>query len=333
MLLVMILYMLLASTFIIGKAAIVYSQPIFLIGLRMLFGGMLLLGYIYFFNKKRWIFNKKDIWLFVQIAFFHIYLSFILEFWSYKYVTASKISFMYNLSPFITVLFAYLFFGERMNMRKWTGLIIGFLGSLPVLMAEAPAAELQAGSFYFISVPEIALLISATSGVYGWIILKELVVHRGYSPVLVNGVGMFFGGVAALITSFGFEGKPLLKCPGYSMDTVAQSQSWLGSLFCISWPNVFLVSLYIVLLIVIANVIFYNFYGLLLKKYTPTFLSLAGLLCPLFVALLGWVFLGETVTWHFFVSLAVVLLGAYIFYQDELIEQGTLDQEMIVPDE
>ena len=79
---------------------------------------------------------------------------------------------------------------------------------------------------------------------------------------------------------------------------------------------------YVLLLILVANIIFYNFYGFLLKKYTPTFLSLVGLLCPLFTALLGWVFLGETVTWIFFLSLAVVMLGAYIFYKDELQEQG-----------
>lgn len=330
MLSVLLLYMLLASTFVIGKAALVFSQPIFLIGVRMTLGGILLLSYVYLFNRKNWRFSKKDFWLFAQIAFFHIYLSFILEFWSYQFVTASKASFMYNLSPFITVIFAYLFFGERMNKRKWTGLLIGFIGSLPVLLAETPAAELKAGSFFFLSVPEVALLISATAGVWGWIILKELVVNRNYSPVFVNGVGMFVGGIGALITSLGFEGKPLLKCPGRS---IVLDGSWFQSLFCTSWTSFFFLMFYVFLLILVANIIFYNFYGHLLKKYSPTFLSLVGLLCPLFAALLGWIFLGETVSWPFFVSLAMVLIGAYIFYQDELIEQGTLDQEMIVPEE
>lgn len=330
MFLVLLLYMLLASTFVIGKAALVYSQPIFLIGVRMTLGGILLLAYVYFFRRKNWKFNKKDWWLFAQIIFFHIYLSFILEFWSYKYVTAYKASFMYNLSPFITVIFAYLFFRERMNKRKWTGLIIGFLGCLPVFLAEAPAAELKAGSFFFLSMPEIALLISVTAGVWGWIMLKELVVHRNYSPIFVNGIGMFFGGIMALVTALAFEGKPLLKCPDRS---IVLEGSWFQSLFCTSWHSFFLLMSYVCLLILVANIVFYNFYGFLLKKYTPTFLSLVGLLCPLFAALLGWIFLGETVTWHFFVSLTVVLLGAYIFYQDELIEQGTLDQEMIVPEE
>ena len=322
MILVLLAYLLLSSTFVIGKAALVYAQPIFLIGVRMTLGGLLLLAYIYWFNKNQWKIKKEDLWLFVQIAFFHIYLSFILEFWSYSYVTASKAAFMFNLSPFITALFAYLFFSEQMTVRKWTGLLVGFAGSLPVLVAQTPAAELSAGKFLFLSVPEICLLISATAGVYGWIVMKKLVVNKHYSPIFVNGVGMFFGGLAAFITSFLAETKPLLKCTPDSTNMGTLGSIAKTSWFCFSWPNFFAFMGYVLLLILVANIIFYNFYGFLLKKYTPTFLSLVGLLCPLFTALLGWVFLGETVTWIFFLSLAVVMLGAYIFYKDELQEQG-----------
>lgn len=323
MILVLLAYLLLSSTFVIGKAALVYAQPIFLIGVRMTLGGALLLAYIYFFNKKQWKFNKQDVWLFVQIAFFHIYLSFILEFWSYTYVTASKASFMFNLSPFITALFVYIFFNEQMTMRKWVGLLVGFAGSLPVLIAQTPAAELSAGKLFFLSMPEIALLISATSGVYGWIVMKKLVVNKQYSPIFVNGVGMFFGGVASCITSFIVEKKPLLKCPLGSMENDAVNRLHEATWFCASWADFFIFMGYVLLLILVANIIFYNFYGFLLKKYTPTFLSLVGLLCPLFTALLGWVFLGEKVTLIFFLSLAVVILGAYIFYKDELQNSGT----------
>lgn len=321
MFLVLLAYLLLSSTFVIGKAALGYSQPIFLIGFRMTLGGLLLLGFMYFFHKSQWKFNKKDFWLFAQIAFFHIYLSFILEFWSYQYVTSSKAAFMFNLSPFITALFAYLAFRDKMSVKQWIGLVIGFLGSLPVLVAQTPAAELSAGHFLFLSVPEICLLISATAGVYGWIIMKKLVVDKHYSPIFVNGIGMFFGGIAAFITSFIAEKKPLLKCGLNSMNSCAIDQSAWSTLFNCSWSNFLVFFGFVLLLILVANIIFYNFYGFLLKKYTPTFLSLVGLLCPVFTALLGWIFLGETVSWEFFASLAVVMVGAYIFYLDELNNQ------------
>jgi drug/metabolite transporter (DMT)-like permease len=321
MFLVLLAYLLLSSTFVIGKAALVYSQPIFLIGTRMTLGGLLLLGFIYFFHKSQWKYKKEDFWLFAQIAFFHIYLSFILEFWSYQYVTSSKAAFMFNLSPFITALFVYIFFGEKMTKKQWLGLGIGFIGSLPILIAQTPAAELSAGQFLFLSVPEICLLISATAGVYGWIVMKKLVVDKHYSPIFVNGIGMFFGGIGAFITSFIAEKKPLLKCGLDSMNLGAGEQCWGSTWFCCSWANFFVFMGYVMLLILVANIIFYNFYGFLLKKYTPTFLSLVGLLGPAFTALLGWIFLGEKAGWEFFVSLAVVMVGAIIFYLDELKEE------------
>lgn len=320
MIFVLLLYMLLATTFVIGKAALSYGQPIFLIGIRMVLGGALLLSYVYCGDRRHWHFNRKDFWLFAQIAFFHIYLSFLLEFWSYQYVTASKAAFMFNLSPFITALFAYIFFRERMTLYRWVGLVVGFIGSLPILIAQAPAIEMSAGSFFFLSVPEICLLISATCGVYGWIVMKKLVVDRSYSPVFVNGVGMLVGGLGALITSLGFEKRPLLKAALEANDFKVLNTTGNAPLFAGSWADFFAFFGFIVLLILIANVIFYNAYGHLLKKYTPTFLSLVGLTLPLSAALFGWVFLGETVTLSFFVSVALVLLGALIFYRDELRE-------------
>jgi len=326
MLPVLIIYFLLAITFIIGKESLLYAQPIFIVGVRMILGGLLLLGYIYFFNHSQWRFNRKDWWLFAKIAFFHIFLSFVLEFWAYGYVAnPAKVAFMYNLSPFITALFAYFMFSERMNSRKWLGLAIGFIGTIPVLIAETPAEELASGSFFWFSFAELGLLVSATSAVYGWMVMKTLVVKKHYSPILVNGTGMFIGGIGALITSFCFEATPLLKCPSLATNSSCVNGSLLGSLFCFSWQDFGMFMFYIAILILIANVIFYNFYSILLKKHTPTFMSLVGLLCPLFVAFQDWLLRyigllppGPGVTWHFFVSLIIIMIGAYLYYQDEL---------------
>ena len=206
-------------------------------------------------------------------------------------------------------------------LRKFTRVPIG----------SEPAAELATKHFFgVISIPEICLLIAATSGVYGWIIMKKLVVGKHYSPIFVNGVGMYFGGLAAFLTSFGFEGKPLLKCAFESTKSMVSSTSSHNAWFCASWSDFFAFTGYVFLLILVANIIFYNFYGFLLKKYTPTFLSLVGLLCPLFTAFLGWIFLGETVTWIFFASLVIIMLGAYIFYKDELQEQGLVIESRII---
>jgi drug/metabolite transporter (DMT)-like permease len=56
----------------------------------------------------------------------------------------------------------------------------------------------------------------------------------------------------------------------------------------------------------------------LLRRFTATFVSFAGFTTPLFTAILGWFFLGETVTMSFYLSTIVVFSGLYLFYQDEL---------------
>ncbi|MCV5950917.1 DMT family transporter, partial [Escherichia coli] len=62
----------------------------------------------------------------------------------------------------------------------------------------------------------------------------------------------------------------------------------------------------------------YNLYGTLLKRYSATFMSFAGFTTPLFTALFGWLVLGEIVTWPFYVSFCIVLLGLVLFDQEEL---------------
>lgn len=302
MFLVLIMYMLLASTFTIGKAALVYAAPIYFIGVRMTISGILLLVSMYLFKRDQFrIHLKNDFWLLSQIAIFHIFISYTLEFWALAHhITAAKACFLYNLSPFVTALVAYLVCNERLTVRKWIGLLIGFLGFLPVLIVDSPA-EAAEGGFFFLSMPEICLLGSAVAAVYGWVVMKKLVVERHYSPIVVNGFGMFWGGVLSFITSFIFEPKPLMR-----IGTISTGGNDL--LFFI---------LYTALLIIIANVIVYNLYGYLLRKYSATFLSLVGISAPFFAALIGWFVHGESVTSAFYISSVIVFLGLYIFYIDE----------------
>lgn len=313
MFLVLIMYMLLASTFTIGKAVLVFSAPVFFIGVRMAISGVLLLGGMYLFKRDQFRFHlQRDLFLLSQIALFHIFVSYSLEFWALRYVTAAKACFLYNLSPFVTALVAYLMCNERLTIRKWIGLLVGFLGFLPILMADAPA-ESSVGSFFFLSLPEICLLGSAVAAVYGWVIMKKLVVERHYSPIMVNGFGMFWGGVAALVTSFVFESRPLL-----SLGEQGIASSDIIKLTATGWMSDFwFFALYTGLLIVIANVIVYNLYGHLLKSYSATFLSLMGITAPFFAAAIGWFFHGESVTTAFYVSSVIVFAGLYIFYLDE----------------
>lgn len=113
-----------------------------------------------------------------------------------------------------------------------------------------------------------------------------------------NGFSMLLGGIGALIHSFAVENWNPVPVTGF-----------IPFIECA------------ILLIIISNIICYNLYGHLLKKYSPTFMSFAGFTTPLFTALFGWFFLGEVVTWPFFISFLIVLFGLIIFDQEDL-KQG-----------
>jgi drug/metabolite transporter (DMT)-like permease len=106
---------------------------------------------------------------------------------------------------------------------------------------------------------------------------------------------MLAGGIGAFVTSFieeGFSPSPIKDF----------------------WPFF----KYVAILIVLSNVIFYNMYGTLLRKYSITFLTFAGFLCPLFGTFFGWFFREETITWHYWVSLSAITVALFIFYREEL---------------
>ena len=295
MFLIVFLYALCASTFTICKALLDVVKPFFFIGVRMLVAGGLILTYSYFKDRKAFIIQKKDRWLFVQIVLFHVYFAYVLDLWSLQYLTSSSSSFLYNLSPFVAALFSYFYFAEHMTWKKCLGLLIGISGFLPELLFHKVSHG--AGSFWF-SLPELILLGAVISGAYGWITMRKLVKNGEYSPMVVNGIGMIGGGLMAMITSLIVEG-------------------WSESPIFNMWPFLKLTAL----IIIVGNLLFYNLYGYLLTRYTATFLSFAGFITPLFAAFFGWLFLGEAVEWTFFLSIFVVCIGLYIFYQEEL-KQG-----------
>lgn len=296
MVLVILMYLLFASTFTLGKAALSYVSPFLFIGMRMILGGSLLLAYYRYIKKQKIVIGKADYRLFLSIILFHIFFAYTLEFWALECVTSAKACLLYNLSPFITALFSYFLFAERLSYRQVCGLIIGFLGFIPILVAQTPLEKIGL-HISFLSIYEIALIASVISSAYGWMMVKGLI-HRNYSLLLINGIGMTGGGTLALLLSLITEGVS-----GFKVN---------------SGEQLIMLGTYCLALVIIANIIGYNLYGYLLTRYSATFLSFAGFMTPLFAALLGWVFLGEQVTWHFFATISMVVLGLYLFHEKNL---------------
>ncbi len=306
MILVIILYALFASTFTLGKAVLSYVSPFLFIGIRMLLGGIILLWYYLFIAQKRLLIKKEDYLFFVRIILFHIFCAYTLEYWALEYVTSAKACLLYNLSPFITAIFSYFLYAERLTYRQLLGLVIGFLGFIPILIAQTPLEQIG-WHIGFLSCYEMALIVSVISSAYGWMMVKKLT-HKNYSLVMINGISMTGGGLLALLLSLCKEGLPAIKDAPTIMPALTPMIGFMGERF-------FVLGGYSLLLVLIANIIGYNLYGYLLSRYSATFLSFAGFMTPLFAALLGWLFLNESVTWHFFATMVSVVCGLCLFHE------------------
>ena len=308
-LIVVFMYATWSSIFSIGKWTMEHAPPLFLTSNRMILAGVLILSYLLF--RKRSSFRMKKMqWLSLGVlAVFSVYLTNSLEFWGLQHLTAAKACFIYSLSPFFAAFFSYLHFGEKINKRKWIGMLIGFAGFFPVLMTQTGSEDLL-NAFSFLSWPELAIMGAALCSVYGWVLLRLIVKDQQTPPLMANGVSMLMGGIMALFTSMAFENWN--PWPITALDLTPFVQGTLVMTF-------------------ISNILCYNLYGWMLKKYTATFLSFVGLLSPIFASLNSWVLLGEKPSWLIFFSTGILSLGLWIIYSAE-IKQGYIKRGEKVPE-
>lgn len=292
MFLIVLAYAILASAFTVAKTVLFYAKPFFVIGIRMTLAGTILLSFQYLVRRKRIIPKSEDISLFFKVSLFHVYFAFLLEFWALQKMDSSKVTLIYSITPFIAVALSYFLLSERLSRKKFGGMLLGFIGLLPILVLQHNPYE--GGEFLKISSREIVLLLAVISAAYAWFDVKRLI-QRNYTLVMINGVAMFVGGVLALVTSGIIE--------GFSPSPIFEFWPFIG---------------WLLLLIFLSNVVFYNLFGWLLKRYTITFLTFAGFLSPTFGAFYGWLFLGEVITWHYFLSLSVIAIAFYLFYCEEI---------------
>ena len=292
MILILVLYALFGSSFPISKKLLTYTSPLFLTGIRMFIAGTLLLLYQYFYAHEHFRFRWKNIWYYLQIIIFGIYLTYILRFWGLAQLSPSKTAFLFNMAPFFSSMYSYFVFNEKLTRLQWVGLGIGFMGLIPILISTSPA-EQMVGEFSIFSWAELAVLAAVAAHSYSWIVVRKLIKHKNYAATMINGMSMFAGGALALLTSFIVEGTTHIPSePAFF--------GWLA------------------IIIVISNIICHNLYGFLLRRYTATFLSFAGFLGPIFAAGYGWLLAGERITWHFYVAGIIVFCGLYLFYHHEL---------------
>lgn len=286
-------YAILASTFTIAKVAVGYADPLFLIGVRMIVAAPIMFMVHSLQRKSSFKIHKRDLLIFLAVSVFHIFLPFIGEFWALQYVSSAKAAITYSLTPFIAALLSFLLYKKTLTAKQSFGLCIGLLGLMPIFFSKDDIAH-AAGEFLHISLPELVLLGSVTSASFAWFMVSDLM-KRGYGISFINGIAMFFGGIFSLL---------LWMYTSSDVNPIKQD----GASF-IFW---------VFLLVIVANVIGYNLYGWLLRHLSITFMSAIGFLCPVFASIYGVWLLNEQLGLSHLIAMLLVALGLGLFYQDEM---------------
>lgn len=276
-------------TFTISKILVGYASPLFIIGIRMPIAGLLLLSYYKFFKKGRFDFIRHNFLTIIIISFFNIFMPYVLRYWAMQYISSIKAALLFNLAPFFSYGIASCLGHEKITLKKAAGLLIGFSGFLPILISHSSAETNVIG---FLSMPEIAMIAAVCSATLSWILIKQLLVKESISTVGLNGTLMLIGGCLSLITSAVVEQSWTINQPLHFF-------AWLG------------------LIIIITNIIYYNGYTKLLKKYSATLMMLSTLIAPLFAGISSAFLLNEKISGSSLVSGAIIFIGFYIFYTQE----------------
>lgn len=312
LILVFLLYCLIAITFTLSKALVAHFSLLLLLVLRFLIGGLLLLiGTLILYSQEVFKIKKEDYSYFLQIIIAIYCFGFMLDNYAIIYIESSVSSLIYNLSPFFTAMLSYILFKRKLTGSQLIGLCVGF-SSLSVLFLNdfdfSSFLKIFSSKFLFFGAYS-SLLIAVISNAYGWIIFDQLL-KRGYMSSVIHSIGLLGAGLLGLFL------MGLSKILNFSdvFFISKNSVTVFGSVF-----------FDLVTLIFISHIVCAILYGHLLKKFSPTFISFAGCITPLIVALLGFVFLNEKITWHFFIATGGVSLGLLLFYKNEIPKGAPLE--------
>ena len=288
-------FFLFASAIVANKLILHTLSPMLFVGIRMLAGGIILMAY----NWRRstrftYSYLRNDVVILLCISLFTTLIPSVLKAYALKNLFTSQAAFLASLDPFVTAVYAYIIWQEKLSVQKTIGILLGFIGTLILLRGNLPLTIGQQ-AWGMLSYPEIAALLAMAIGRLGWMLVQKVVRADRYSPSEVNGIIMVVSGLCSLIIALATEPLP---------SVIPNDIVKLIGLFAFT--------------VIIGNVIAYTMYSHFLRHYSSTFVSLAGFSIPLYVYFLSWLLLDEPITTNLVLATAVTLIGVYLFYQNEI---------------
>ncbi len=284
-----------ASAIVVNKMVLQELPLVFYVGFRSFLAGSILYLYArratHRFSRE---YLRVDLRALVFVAFLTTLIPTLLKAFAIKYMLVTKAALIGSLDPFMTALYAYVLFNEKLTRRKILGVLIAFAGALGLCLSSSPI-EHSLHVFLCFSLPELAAFGAVALGRLGWLVAQRLLKQERYSPVELNAVTMILSGLMGLTIAAFLE-------DGVSYAALAHPGLW--GLIAYS--------------VLIGNVFGFTSYGYALKRYSANFASLLGFSTPIFITIFGWLLLSERLTLPVALSGFVIFTGVYLFYREEI---------------
>lgn len=257
------------SSFLFMRIAAPVFGSIALVELRLLFGALVLLPFLWMartkFPRKRWL-------LLAVIGIVNSVLPFLLFAWAAERAPAAIGAITNSMTALFTALVAFLFFGEKIGGRRVVALFVGFVGVLVLVMGKT--AGLAVGP---------AALAGATASFFYGIGYNMVKRHMSDLPPAASAAATL-GISAVLLAPLAWMNWP---------QTTAPAAAWASA----------------IALGIVCTGLAYLLYYRLIQRIGPARSSTVTYLIPVFGVLLAWLFLGEPLTWNMLVAGVLILGG------------------------
>ncbi len=224
--------------------------------------------------------GKEPHRFYLGISFFWITLPYGLVYWAEQFVSSGLSAILFATMPiYVAVMGHFWLVGERLNLKKIFGLLIGFFGLLVIFIDTAASPEI--GAVYGL----IALMVSPLLAAVSTVLVKRRIDEL--NPVSMNFYVMMYGAIFLFLTSMALErGRPLHFTP-----TAVFTLVYLGTL---------------------GSAIAFVTYIYLLRSMTALKMSLMVYITPVIALFVGWLFRGEVITANILIASTLVFLGIYL---------------------
>ncbi len=258
------------------KFALMGFSPALLMAVRSVLAALLLLALVRLMRVS-YPDSPRQILIASGLGVINVVVPGLMYWWALQYTPVGRATLLTSTQPFLMVLMAhFLMKGDRFTSRTLFGLLFGFAGVLLVVVGRG--GTMESGGLLV----DLSVLTAASMWAVSQIVVKKIG-HRWHSLALVSTQMC----AAAVLAPLVF---PFLE-PNWHFTASVESLGGLLYLITMGTVGMFVLMYYI------------------LSRYNVSTVSSFIFLQPVFAVFLGWLLLGEALTWTLLGGLLLVMAG------------------------